>query len=257
MAFRGRGFSKAKKNMVDCGLGLGSAPKPKTKKKAAPKPKPLMYNLIECGSSTPTLEELRRRPCLTIISIDPGKKNLGFRIERRYADPDNSIYYKKVQTVVTERILTRYKTEPSGLVHIYGDINRYLDTHRDLYGSCDILIVERQLVVARQEIIQIQQHVITYFMLVAPQLLIVDVDSHLKGQVLGFPGGDLKKWSVEVGTAMMYRRQDSLGLATLRRYKTKLDDLTDTLIQIEAVCRHLGLPFEAPMNYDSFEIVED
>lgn len=251
MAFRGRGFGK-KKN-----TGEGTNPAPKPKKKAAPKPKPLPYNIVECSPSTPTLEALRSRAWLTIISVDPGKKNLGFRIERRYVDPDNPTYYKKVETVVTDRILTRYQTEPSGLVHTYGDINRYLDIHRTLYGSCDILIVEQQLSVARREIIQIQQHVISYFMLVAPHLLIVEVNSHLKGQMLGFPGGDLKKWSIEVGTAMMYRRQDTLGLAALQRYKSKLDDLTDTLIQIEAVCRQLGLPFEAPMDYQSFEIVED
>lgn len=222
---------------------------PYKKKGPPPPPFQLVYNsLIIPEDGRPTdqaelLEPLRDRRYLIIASIDPGKKNVGFRVEKRYLNPLDSTRFLKVKTLVWERLTTSYT--PSGgdqVIHIYADLIRLFDKHLRDVTRCDLVMVEHQLTLARREIIQVQQHITTYFMLRYPKAIIVDLDSHLKGGELGYdPSQHLKKWSIALGNDIMVSREDKYGLSKLARYKSKQDDLTDTLLQIEAFCRHINL----------------
>ncbi len=181
---------------------------------------------------------------LVIASVDPGKKNLGFRVERRYLDPTDPERCIDVETLVWARYSTKY--DPSGkdeIIHIYNDILLHFDKALRDIDHIDIVLVEHQLTLAKREIIQIQQHITTYFMLTYRSAIIVDLDSHLKGRQLGYkPPEDLKKWSIRIGKSILEGRENDVGAQGIfQTYKSKHDDLTDTLLQIEAWCRYAKL----------------
>lgn len=234
-------------------------------------------------------DQLKQQPSITFASVDPATDNFAFRIERRYNDPFGGPHCSKIETCVFE--VSRFRREaelPDGTMeprsakakaavraatkkkkksslvaepikgkvkisHLYKDIENYLNRHREHLAKCDILVIERQVVI-NYVAIRVQQHVIAYFSLNYPHVLVMDQSSTLKTQQLGAPPHLNKKgtklWSIEEGRCLLQKRGDDLGLARLKATKNKLDDMTDTVVQVEAFCIAVGLPITDPNQND-------
>jgi len=171
-----------------------------------------------------------------IVSIDPGKKNYAFRIERRYDDG-------RIIPIVFDKtaIETISIVDDTAVVDTYKVLTEFLDKYKQFYDNCHYVIIEKQLAV-NYKAVRISQHTISYFTfrLFNKPLLppIIEVDSKLKGKMLeapkGMGDGQLKVWAVTRAREMFEARNDQFSLGVLDHFKSKQDDLSDTACQIEA-----------------------
>jgi hypothetical protein len=179
------------------------------------------------------------------ISVDPARKNLGFRIERRH-DP-NGPFKGLIETLAYAKISIEEILETDTTVYnkTYDNLTNFLDKHKEYFDETHYVIIERQ-VVENYKAIRISQHVISYFSIVLhnKKLLpsIIEVAPQLKGKMLSVPKGvhnkELKKWAVDKATEILIKRKDEYALdifEQLKKGKHKLDDVSDTLLQIEAI----------------------
>ena len=170
---------------------------------------------------------------IQIVSIDPGKVNYAFRIERRYDSGEIiPIVFdkKKIESFTTNEEIT--------FVNTFKNLTEFLDQYKQFYYESHYVIIEKQMPFNYQAV-RISQHTISYFLSVLKDkpLLppIIEVDSKLKGKMLGYQKGeDLKAWAVKTAREMFTKRNDDFSLGVLDYFKTKQDDLSDTACQIEA-----------------------
>lgn len=180
-----------------------------------------------------------------ILSIDPAIKNLAIRLEKRY-----STGY--VETLYMERLnLSDYgdTSDTGGTTKVDPQIltilTQFLTALLPHLRETRIVAVERQLAVNYKSS-RIYQHILTFFMIHAPTFqhpcIVMDIDPKLKGKILGAPKGlnkyGLKQWAIEKALEILTIRGDQRAIKCITdnrgKSKTKADDLSDTVIQIEA-----------------------
>lgn len=182
-----------------------------------------------------------------IISIDPSIKNFGLRVEQRPYNLEPPFPPDSYQTLLFKRICIQAETS-----NIYNMITQILDQYLDLFNTCHMVIVERQ-VPFNYLAVRVSQHVLSYFMIKLqdnPLLpIIMEVDNKLKSRQLQAPSNlnerGIKKWSIDKAIEILTSRNDTYALNILReeiKKKKKLDDLADTVCQVEALFSYLGLP---------------
>lgn len=172
---------------------------------------------------------------IQLVSIDPARDNFAIRIERRY--PKERV----VQTVVQYK--TKFSQSESGNNTDFKEITDFLDLYAAYWIDTLYVVIEKQPPLKLYNIVQ-AQHVKSYFMIRMKNMpllpLIIDQDPKIKGKYLDAPAyiGDrgIKKWSVKMAYQLLETRQDTFCLDVLNRCPTKLDDLTDTICQLEAFC---------------------
>ncbi len=183
------------------------------------------------------------------ISIDPGRKNFAFRIERRYKDGAiTPVVFIKVDIdeILSDETITINKT--------YYNLTKFLDQYQEFYDDCNYVIIERQLP-QNYKASRIAQHTITYFTLKMANMpllpAILEIDPKLKGKILGAPKGitdkQLKSWAVTVARQFLTERNDNYSLDVLDYYMRKQDDLSDTICQIQALLDCWGIDSERPV----------
>ena len=191
---------------------------------------------------------------IRIISIDPGVTHYAIRVEERNIkrnDVIKTLHFDKVGLKKDEQLLT-----DDNLCPVYSFIENYLDKYLDLFKTCHVVIIEKQLPV-NYKAVRMSQHTLTYFMIhlknISPTLpLIFEIKPQLKGRELGVPPNlnerGLKLWAVEKARELLMDRSDYEGLEVLDRKdpltkrKEKKDDLSDTVCQIEAFCSIFSWP---------------
>jgi hypothetical protein len=200
---------------------------------------------------TVSLTERKWPDRIRIISVDPGITSFSVRVEERNirrVDTIKTLLYDKVGLKKEEQELTNDNESK-----IYSFIQTFLDQHVELFRTCHMVIIEKQLPI-NYRCVRISQHTLTYFMIllknIIPSLaMFFEVAPTLKGRELG--AGNLnekgiKLWSVEKARELLITREDKFGLSVLDRKingkKEKKDDLSDTLVQIEALFSHMGWP---------------
>ena len=154
--------------------------------------------------------------------------------------------------------------ETDRLSSIYHQVTHFLEKHRELLKESDLVIVERQLSV-NYFAVRLSQHVLSYFMCLLhlekkkemeeeEGAIILEIDPKLKTKELDAPKGinekQVKQFCIDKGIEILEERGDKKSLDVLERYRTlkkvkksqrKLDDLCDTVCQIEALLLHLGI----------------
>ena len=184
---------------------------------------------------------------IRIISVDPGISNFCIRVEERGIKD-----YIPIKTLLFDKMhLRRDEVELTDdlICQYYTTLNNYLDDRLDLFKTCDMVIVEKQLPI-NYKAVRISQHVITYFMVHLKNIpslpIIFEIDPKLKGRELGasshLNSKGLKHWAVEEATKLLTIRNDQHGIEVLRKNKKKADDLADTVCQIEAFFSFKGWP---------------
>src|SRR5574338_252301 len=118
------------------------------------------------------------------ISIDPARKNLGFRIERRHNGGEiETLAYNKFS--VEEFIVD----DEGRFTHnmTYSNITSMLDDHKEYFEDTHYIIIERQLP-ENYKATRIAQHIISYFSITLRNAkllpMIIEVAPQLKGKML-------------------------------------------------------------------------
>jgi hypothetical protein len=194
---------------------------------------------------TVSLSERKWGDVVNVASIDPGIRNLAIRVESRGIKNSNypikKIVYDKLHIKDAERDLV------GNIDKLYSLVTDFLDKYLEVFKTCHIIIIERQLPF-NLKATRICQHIITYFMIhlrnLVPTLpMIFEIDPKLKGRELGasthLNEKGIKQWSVEHCKELLNQRQDFESLDYLYKQKKK-DDLADTVCQIEALFSFQG-----------------
>ena len=192
---------------------------------------------------------LRQWPdVIRVISIDPGIRNLAVRVEsrgiRNNVHPIRGVVFDKLRISEADRTLDE------NVYKLYSLVSQFLDKYLDIFKTCHIMIIERQLPM-NLKAVRISQHIISYFMFhfknLVPNLpMIFEIDSKLKSRELGasthLNERGIKQWSIDLCKSLLVKRQDYDGLEILEKHKRKADDVADTLVQIEAFFSFQGWP---------------
>lgn len=203
--------------------------------------------LVAYNTHTVPVTERKWKNKIRIISIDPGITNFCIRVEERgiknYFHP-RTLLYEKFRLKKDD-----HQLQEDFVCNVYGKLTCFLDQHIELYKTCHIVLIERQMPF-NYKAVRISQHALSYFMLhlrnIVPNMAqIFEVDSKLKGRELGASNHlnkrGLKAWAVDEATRLLKIRNDRQGLDILSRERKK-DDLADTVCQIEALFQYLGYP---------------
>ena len=202
------------------------------------------YTIIEYSHPYPHVP-LNMQESSIWISFDPGTSNPGFRIARRTNTPTGA----RVETLVSEKGFFRSNFSARN-TFLYNDIVSFFSRFENYYQQSHAFVVEKQLKKSRA-MCAVMDFAIAYFAGFFAKLnhkpWIFVVDSKLKGQYLGVPSGTdrdvLKGITVERAILLSERRGDymeRIHLSSMSPIQAR--DLADVLIQIEALCKVLGLP---------------
>ena len=97
-----------------------------------------------------------------VISIDPGIRNLALRVESRGMTSNNypikTIVFEKLKITEEDRRLEGNQDQ------LYFLMTQFLDKYREIFKTCNFLIIERQLAI-NYKAVRISQHIITYFLI--------------------------------------------------------------------------------------------
>ena len=185
---------------------------------------------------------------LNVVSIDPGITNFGFRIETRYADG-------RVITIEMSRYCFQKSIQIEGYYNsLYQDVTSWLDNYKTAFYNSHVIIIERQLPENYQSL-RLSQHLVSYFislLLGNPiEPLLVEIDPKAKYKYLSAPTGynkkALKEWGTSLALQILEERKDTSAIALIYgtkgiRGQKKQDDLSDTIIQIEAFWKIFNIP---------------
>ena len=186
---------------------------------------------------------------LRVLSIDPAIKNFALRIESRRNDGlIRGIAFLRSDVSDTSPQAKKDIENTLLCSRVYERISTLLDSHREEYLKCHIVVIERQLP-QNYPLVRVSQHVISYFLIKlknTPLLpLVIEVNSSLKTRQLGAPKGlnerQTKLWAVEHALRLLSWRNDVASIALIQKSKKK-DDLADTICQIEALFSYWKLP---------------
>lgn len=179
------------------------------------------------------------------ISIDPAvKKNLALRVERRHNNGHiESIVFAKCEFKEVV-VMGGVSVDKS-----FDNITTFLDKFKPLYMTCHIFIFERQMPINYKSN-RVAQHVMSYFMTLLKDSVhlpwFFEISATIKTKWLNAPANlndtTRKTWGSKEAYKFLEWRNDSFGMQVMRDNWEKQDDLADTVIQIEAVCRMLGYP---------------
>jgi hypothetical protein len=185
---------------------------------------------------------------INVVSIDPGITNLGFRMETRYADG------RVITNYMARHCFSQDITIDGYYNSLYLDVFKWFNQFKDYFMNSHVFIVERQLPENYQSV-RLSQHIICYLMtvLVSSKLepLLAEIDSKAKYKYLGAPSGfnrtALKQWGTETAISILEQRNDTYGLSIIAgsrsiRGQKKHDDVSDTIIQIEAFWKLFPIP---------------
>jgi len=194
---------------------------------------------------------------IRVISVDPGVTHYAIRVEERSTKSVGSIdtlLFDKIGLKKGEQELTTDLVSP-----LYTFVLDFLDRHKELFRTCHMVIIEKQLPV-NYRAVRMSQHTLSYFMILLknkePELpMFFEVAPTLKGRELGVPPNlnerGLKLWAIDKARELLTNRNDKVGLAVLNRKvngrKEKKDDLSDVICQIEALFSYFEWPLTKPV----------
>jgi hypothetical protein len=218
------------------------------------------YKSVYIGHNPHTIPLTNRKwaDTIRIISVDPGVTHYAIRVEERNirtVGPIKTLHFDKVGLKKADQELSKDLVCP-----VYSFITDYLDQYLELFKTCHMVIIEKQLSI-NYRAVRMSQHTLSYFMIHlknTPNLpMFFEVIPKLKGRELGVPPNlnerGLKLWAVEKARELLVERNDTKGLEVLNRKdpvtgrKEKKDDLSDTVCQIEALFSYFGWPLTQPV----------
>jgi hypothetical protein len=202
-----------------------------------------LYTIHAFEENTPpinwkNLKELR------ICSIDMGRVNFGMQIETRRI--------VRGELEVTRELIIKRELKPApthGISYFYKQFTDLIYEYQDLMFDCRLILIEKQMAVVgagkggNVKTYRDMQHLITLFQFFPfnNPCHIVELSPRVKTKYLRCPdsikGKQIKKWCVDKAEEIIDLIGDSKGLELieeLRSEKDKLDEIGDTICQVEA-----------------------
>jgi hypothetical protein len=175
-----------------------------------------------------------------IFSIDPGRVNFACRLEERTIDASGKVSIKGM-LFVKKRFEELF------------DISKFFEENYNLLSQTTICIVEKQMSI-NYTMIRVSQHVETYFLTRFPQCAVFEISSKLKvgkEDTIETAKEILKKGEDRFSSEIMDRLMNPEKIKGQRKpKKEKMDDLCDTVCQIEAFVNEMKrLEFKVPQGY--------
>lgn len=215
-------------------------------------PKKIPYT-VYYPYSVPITNRNWTEPYLRFISIDPGTVNFAIRVETR-PKIKAGVKPEKITAQLYEKIDVSDMSGEANVSEKYDNLTRFLNQHLELFKTCHVLIIERQMPF-NYKMVRMSQHILSYFLINlkdSPLIpLILEIDPKIKSDYLNAPSDmgeiDVKKWSKEKAQELLRARGDTESLSKFGENKT--DDYSDVVCQIEAICVLFNWPITA--NYVS------
>lgn len=181
---------------------------------------------------------------LRIVSIDPGKINLAFRIEKRFNN--GLVEVEALEKINFDEYSVFGENFSPDEQELYCKCTSFLNIYKEFFQQTHIIIIERQIL-PNYEMIRLFQHLLTYFTINlrnAPlKPIMMEIEPGMKNRVLGMPkGSNAHTWAIEKGLEILKKRGDQRSIDIIMSHKgrkDKKDDLAVTAIQIEAVFQQL------------------
>lgn len=196
-----------------------------------------------------------------VVSIDPGEKNLAIRIEKRSYDAKNIITEVFDKHDLYSYSLINPNNEKNCNTPIYDMCINLFEQYMNYFLTSHMIIIERQLP-HNYRAVRLSQSLITYFLLTLRNSsfypMIYEIDNKLKTKQLKAPSNltdkMTKKWAVELCRLILNKRGDNISLEIIEKApKRKQDDLSDTVVQIEALFKY----FKLPTTFDTMDVVSE
>ncbi len=172
------------------------------------------------------------------ISVDIGSRNFAIRIE-----PEIDGVVKPAEHFD----LVDLAPNNENLDQQTLNLSYYLNTLAHILVKCNYLIIEQQQLIRNQisnatRNMRLMQHLLSYFQQHYPYIQRIELPATFKTstQLMAAPTNmtreQRKRWGAEVAIQMLRDRNDTMSLAKINQV-SKWDDLTDTIVQIEAYKR--------------------
>lgn len=193
----------------------------------------------DCNLPFPlTDDQIKINKVCTCVSIDIGIKNFAIRIEDRFTDKSVPKIFEKID--FREKESGNACIEPSVIRGLY----EFLHSVMHIIVLSDIIVIERQLAVNVKSSAMFNLTLGFFLSRIdeLPNTVICAVNPKLKThmfQAKGLNKIEVKKWAIEVAQEILLKYQDLWSLNYLLfhkgKSKTKADDLSDTVVQLEAL----------------------
>jgi hypothetical protein len=167
-------------------------------------------------------------PCILLISIDIGSRNLAIRVEPSINNvPQPAVLFDLVDLAPDNADID---IQTQRLTH-------YLKYRDDIFRLCSELIVEQQRIFKRQfnnatMNIRLLQHIFGYFQMCHPAIKRVEIPPTMKTP-RGMTRKERKEYAIQQAFYLLQARGDFDSLQVLRSCN-KIDDLADTVVQLDA-----------------------
>jgi len=169
---------------------------------------------------------------IQIMAIDPGIKNCGMRIERRWSSGH-------VETVLLARINFLQSDEPPTDTIYYSNSIKILKKYVPIMELCQYIIIESQLPI-NYDMVRMSTHIISFLMCNLANKgcrpMICEVDCYFKSRILNAPPKmskpELKKWCRNYALKLLDDRKDTEATGLIRG-QNKADDMGDVVCYCE------------------------
>jgi|SRR6516225_2299534 Holliday junction resolvasome RuvABC endonuclease subunit len=167
-----------------------------------------------------------------IMSVDPGSKNFGFRIEKRSKN--------KIETIVMELLDIR----EDNMHQMIMAVTNMLDKLFWLLSLCHLFVIEGQISKLNPSMTILSQHLFTYLILrlekSALDPIIYNIHSQCVKRYFKIPKGmgkAVKEPIKEIAVKILEKGQDKKGQEKYNKMKEAyLEHFADTIVMAEAVC---------------------
>ena len=169
---------------------------------------------------------------IQIMAIDPGIKNCGVRIERRWSSG-------AVETVMLARLnFLISDSAPTNTIY-YTNAIKVLRNYLPIMELCQYILIESQLPI-NYDMVRMSSHIISFLMSHLANKgcrpLIYEVDTYFKSRILNAPPKmskpELKKWCWEYALNLLKNRGDMEAYNTIKN-AGKQDDMGDVVCYCE------------------------
>jgi hypothetical protein len=185
---------------------------------------------------------------IQIMAIDPGIKNCGIRIERRWS----SGY---VETVMLARINFLISQGPATDTIYYTNCIKVLSQYLPVMELCQYILIESQLPI-NYDMVRMSSHIICFLMCNLANKgckpMICEVDAYFKSRILNAPPKltkpELKKWCRDYALELLKSRGDMETYKVLQKLG-KQDDASDCICYTEGWYKAISMgiqPIKAP-----------
>ena len=182
-----------------------------------------------------------------VASLDPGTRSFAVRVERRVPGAPPAMLLYVLVSFGGKAAMKAAEEDDNKVLRVWGLVLSFLDSIADVLAQVNLYIFEQQLS-PNHSVAKMSQHVMCAIMCRfrdrPPFPVILEVSPQLKSPLIRerhpeAKGKELKKHAPEAARQLLEARGDERSLAIMREHKKK-DDLSDVVLQIEALVRLLG-----------------